>query len=147
MSSTEEKDIEVIAMDAPSPASSTISTSSTSDSEDVSDEQETAPSANVLDRIPLQDEEMPSPLALREEMAEEEEEGQLVMFRKDFPRSPDSPVVIEEERSSGMDYPLSQRVYSNPSCSISTILQRQCAELWRQFDSIGTEMIVTRRGR
>lgn len=146
MSSTEEKDIEVIAMDAPSPASSTISTSSTSDSEDVSDEQETAPSANVLDRIQLQDEEMPSPLALREEMAEEEE-GQLVMFRKDFPRSPDSPVVIEEERSSGMDYPLSQRVYSNPSCSISTILQRQCAELWRQFDSIGTEMIVTRRGR
>lgn len=133
-------------MDAPSPASSTISTSSTSDSEDVSDEQETAPSANVLDRIQLQDEEMPSPLALREEMAEEEE-GQLVMFRKDFPRSPDSPVVIEEERSSGMDYPLSQRVYSNPSCSISTILQRQCAELWRQFDSIGTEMIVTRRGR
>ena len=36
---------------------------------------------------------------------------------------------------------------SNPSQAMSATLESECKELWRQFDSIGTEMIVTRRGR
>ena len=31
--------------------------------------------------------------------------------------------------------------------AMSVTLESECKELWRQFDSIGTEMIVTRRGR
>lgn len=36
---------------------------------------------------------------------------------------------------------------SNPSLAMSVAMERDCKELWSQFDEVGTEMIVTRRGR
>ncbi len=136
MSAIEERATELI--DAPSPASS-VTTSSVSDSSSLSDAHEEE--APALDDIGLEDQEdQESPLP---------GEG-LVMLPRTIPESPrssTSPVEPLEERISSEDCPLSARVYSSPSCKISTALQRQCCSLWSQFDSIGTEMIVTRRGR
>ena len=36
---------------------------------------------------------------------------------------------------------------SDPNSQITAVLQNSSATLWRQFDALGTEMIVTRRGR
>ena len=36
---------------------------------------------------------------------------------------------------------------SDPNSRIKAVLQRSSATLWKQFDALGTEMIVTRRGR
>lgn len=36
---------------------------------------------------------------------------------------------------------------SDPNSQITAVLQNSSAALWRQFDALGTEMIVTRRGR
>ena len=153
MSLTEDKDVQVIEMDSPSPASSAISSSSsTTDSESASEGHE----ATALENIQQEDKEqlqVPEGEGEEgdgaEEGGDENERNGMVIFRRDLPaisRSA-SPFEIKEERCSGEEYPPSQRVYSSPSCSISAGLQRQCYELWDQFDSIGTEMIVTRRGR
>ena len=149
----EDKDVDVIVMDVPSPASSAASSSSsTSDSTDsISEENEPMPERVGHDG---KDPSMPQ-IQLQGECDDEDEDeidasrNGLVIFRSDLPRisRSASPLEIQEERSSGEEYPLSQRVYSSPSCMISSVLQRQCCELWEQFDSIGTEMIVTRRGR
>lgn len=151
MSLTEDKDVQVIEMDSPSPASSAISSSSsTTDSESASEGHETAAMVSIQpeDKDPqVPEEEREEDGA--EEGDDEDERNGMVIFRSDLPtisRST-SPLEIKEERCSGEEYPLSQRVYSSPSCNISAGLQRQCYELWDQFDSIGTEMIVTRRGR
>ena len=139
--SSEERSAE---MDPLSPAS-TMSTSSASDSLSLSDAHEEQPTVITLDEQEQQEEE--------EEEEEEDElplagEG-LVMLRTipGSPRSSTSPVEPLEERISSEDCPQSARVYSSPSCKVSTALQRQCSKLWSEFDSIGTEMIVTRRGR
>ena len=137
MSSAEERDAEVLITNTTSPTSST----SISDSESMSDDKE-------------------EPSELFNELEEDEnEEGRLhsdiivqnsVLFMRELPRNSGgsiSPPEINEAISSEMDYPLSQRVYSNSPCPISAVLQMQSRELWNQFDSIGTEMIVTRRGR
>lgn len=139
MSSIEEKESEVIVMDVISPVSST----STSDSESTSDSQEEP--TELFSGLQDDDE---------EEEEEKDAEGRgkqssdSVLFMGDLRSSGSaSPLEMSEERSSELEYPLCQRVYSNPPCEISTVLQRQCRELWDQFDGIGTEMIVTRRGR
>lgn len=144
MSLTEDKDVQVIVMDSPSPSS--CSSSSTTDSDSTSEEHEPA----AMESVQPDDKESQVP---EEEGDDDEggenEENNVMIFRRDLPaisRSP-SPLEIKEERCSGDEYPLSQRVYSNPSCGISAGLQRQSYDLWNQFDSIGTEMIVTRRGR
>lgn len=36
---------------------------------------------------------------------------------------------------------------SDPNSQITAVLQNSSASLWRRFDALGTEMIVTRRGR
>lgn len=36
---------------------------------------------------------------------------------------------------------------SDPNSQITAVLQNSSAMLWRRFDALGTEMIVTRRGR
>lgn len=141
MSLTEDKDVQVIVMDSPSPSS--CSSSSTTDSDSASEEHEPAVMETTLP------EDKDSQAAEEDDEGGENEGNNVVIFRRDLPaisRSA-SPLEIKEERCSGEEYPLSQRVYSNPSCGISTGLQRQCYELWDQFDNIGTEMIVTRRGR
>lgn len=144
-SSNEERDAEVTIMNVTSPISSTISTSS-SDSE-LSEAPETA--ADVFNpeegekELPL----IPEPITAKQ--------NNLVHFQRDLQESPrsTSPLEIdeedeeEEEKGSEFEYSLSQRVYCSPSCKISVGLQQQCSQLWGQFDSIGTEMIVTRRGR
>jgi hypothetical protein len=143
----EDKDVQVIVMDSPSPASSAMSSSSsTSDSDSGSEVHNSA-------SIQQEDKEHCTPEMEAEEGDEEEhgdERNNMVLFRRDLPpiisRST-SPLEINEERCSGEEYPLSQRVYSSSSCGISAGLQQQCYDLWNQFDSIGTEMIVTRRGR
>lgn len=147
-------DVDVIVMDnIPSPASSAASSSSsTSDSTDsISEENEP-----ILEGAGHDDDKEPSMPKIQEECDDDEDDDEvdangngLVIFRRDLPRisRSASPLEVQEERSSGEEYPLSQRVYSSPSCTISSVLQRQCCELWEQFDSIGTEMIVTRRGR
>lgn len=151
MSTSEEKGAEVIVMDVTSPVSSSTSTS---DSESMSDVQEEP--TELFNRLQPEDDEE------EEEEEEEDAEGEgkqpsdilvsqndSVLFMREIPRSSGStsPLEMKEERSSDLDYPLSQRVYSNPPCKMSAVLQRQSRELWDQFDSIGTEMIVTRRGR
>ena len=135
---------------------SSASTTS-SDSESVSDNQE-EPTVLFNDIIPEDEEEE------EEEEDEDDEEkaekqslsiastNETLMYVNDvsdLPRSSGSasPLEMQEERSSKFEYPLSQRVYSNPPCKMSAVLQRQSRELLDQFDSIGTEMIVTRRGR
>lgn len=148
MSITEDKDVQVIVMDSPSPASSAVSSSSsTTDSDSASEEHE----PTALETIQPEDKETQIPGEEEEGEEEDDENGEsnMVIFQRDLPgisRSA-SPLDIKEERCSGEEYPLSQRVFSSPSCGISTGLQRQCSDLWGQFDSIGTEMIVTRRGR
>lgn len=143
MSATvEEKAIEVVMMNIPSPLFSATSSSTTSESDAIYDEPEGA--------ADFQQEDNESSIQ-EEEEEEEEEEGaengnSLVIFGRDSPRSI-TPPDYEEERGSCEEYPPSERVYSSSSCSISAVLQRQCCDLWRRFDSIGTEMIVTRRGR
>lgn len=121
-------------MDSPSPPSSAISSSS-SDSE--SDHEPAALDSNDSEHGDSKTDD------------EEEQEKDIQIFRTDIPRMSRSasPLELKEERCPGEDYPLSQRVYSSPSSNISTGLHPQCCELWEQFDSIGTEMIVTRRGR
>ena len=145
MSSNEDASAEVIVMDVISPASSM----SMSDSESMSDSQEE--STELFKRFQVDEEE--------EKGAAEEEEGKKpsditinsndsgLFMRKVRSSRSASPLEMNEERCSELEYPLSQRVYSNPPCTISIVLQRQSRELWDQFDSIGTEMIVTRRGR
>ena len=46
-------------------------------------------------------------------------------------------------------YALEERMHSlsDPNSRITAVLQNSSAVLWRQFDALGTEMIVTRRGR
>ena len=133
MSNTEERTAEI--MDAVSPASTLSSSSaSASDSSSVSDAQEDAP----------------ADIGIEEQEGEDDECSGLVLTMRTIPSSPrssTSPVEALEERTSSEDCPLSARVYSSPSCKISAALQRQCCSLWSQFDNIGTEMIVTRRGR
>lgn len=146
----EEKDVDVIVMDIPSPASSAASSSSSEadSAESISEENEP-----ILEGAGHDNDEDPPMPEIRGECDDEEDDDEsrngLVIFRSDLPRMSRSasPLEIQEERSSGEEYPSSQRVYSSPSCMISSVLQRQCCELWEQFDSIGTEMIVTRRGR
>lgn len=146
MSLTEENDVQVIVMESPSPASSAISSSSSTTDSDSASEHEPAALENIEEE---EDQEARTPLEVDEEEDVENEESNVVIFRRDLPglsRS-SSPLEIKEGRCSGDEYPLSQRVYSSPTCGISTGLQRQCCDLWGQFDTIGTEMIVTRRGR
>ena len=47
------------------------------------------------------------------------------------------------------DYAPEERLHSisDPNSPITATLQSSSANLWRQFDVLGTEMIVTRRGR
>jgi len=130
---------------------SSASTTS-SDSDSMSDNQEEPP---ILfnDIIPEDEEEDEDD----EEKAEKQSlsvasTNETLMYINDvsdLPRSSGSasPLEMQEERSSKFEYPLSQRVYSNPPCKMSAVLQRQSRQLLDQFDSIGTEMIVTRRGR
>lgn len=147
MSDIEEKRIEV---DVPSPAFSATSSSSTSSDSDTTNSDGPGAPVDALDDLEQDEKHL-----LIEDNDEEDEEGELenednlVVFGRDLPRSPRSttPVDIEEQRAPSTDYPQSQRIYSSPSCGISAVLQRQSNELWMQFDGIGTEMIVTRRGR
>lgn len=146
MSDIEEKRIET---DIPSPIfSATSSTSSTSDSDSASSDGQRAPE-DMLDDLEQEEKSLLIQDDDDEDDGEIENEGNLVMFGRALPRSPRSttPIDMEEQRAPSTDYPQSQRIYSSPSCGISAVLQRQCNELWMQFDSIGTEMIVTRRGR
>lgn len=136
MSNSQERTAEIL--DAASPASSLSSSSaaSVSDSSAISEAHE----------------DVPAVIGIEEQEDEEEDDDcreDLVTLRMipGSPRSSTSPVEALEERTSSEDCPLSARVYSNPSCKISAALQRQCCTLWSQFDNIGTEMIVTRRGR
>lgn len=125
-------------VDVPSSPASTVSSSTTSDSSSLSEPHEEAPADIAVEDE--QDDEADSLLP----------EEDLVMMRtvpSTSPRSSASPVEALEERVAGEDCPLSARVYSNPDCKISAALHQQCSSLWAQFDSIGTEMIVTRRGR
>ena len=140
-----------IQTDLPSPVFSAASSGSTSlDSDSTTSDGPDAHSDMLGD---LEDNK--KALLLHEDVEEEDEgdienEANLVIFRRALPRSPRSATPDEEEaeeRAPSTDYPQSQRIYSSPSCGISAVLQRQCSELWMQFDSIGTEMIVTRRGR
>lgn len=58
--------------------------------------------------------------------------------------------VEDNEIQGGVDgYSLEERIHSisDPSSQITAVLQSSSANLWRQFDALGTEMIVTRRGR
>ena len=58
--------------------------------------------------------------------------------------------VEDNEIQGGVDgYTLEERIHSisDPSSQITAVLQSSSANLWRQFDALGTEMIVTRRGR
>jgi len=155
MSSTEDNSVEeVIAIDV---ASLSSSSTTTSDSESLSDAQEELPV--LFNGLDPEDEEEDDE---DEEDVDKEDDikvasvasttNQTLLYvndMQDIQRSSGSasPLEMQEERSSEFEYPLSQRVYSNPPCKISTVLQRQSRELWDQFDSIGTEMIVTRRGR
>ena len=154
MSSIEDKPVE---MDVPSPTFSAISSSSTSDSDTTTSEGGPEMTMGMLDDDDLQQNTKSSAVQEEEEEEEEEEDveiqddSNLVIFGRVLPRSPRSttPTDVEEEeqRAPSADYPQSQRVYSSPSCGISAVLQRQSSDLWMQFDNIGTEMIVTRRGR
>lgn len=150
MSFDEEKaaDIEVDAGN--SPASSTVSTSSPSDSDSMSDTRGVTP--EPLDEEEEEEEHQVNQDSEITEFSAEDisNHAGLVVFGSDIAKSPKSTSSLdleEEKRSSGDDYPLSQRVYCSASCKISGVLQRQCSELWKQFDELGTEMIVTRRGR
>ena len=125
-------------MDVTSPTSS-ISGSSSSDSESISyAPQEAVP--QILNIVHPKEEAPPELEMINNDQNE-------LMLLKSLPGSPASinSLDIEEEKNSGMGY--SQRVYCNPSCKIAAVLQQQSSELWKQFDTIGTEMIVTRRGR
>lgn len=53
------------------------------------------------------------------------------------------------QASSIDEYAPEARVHSltNPSSRITAVMQSSSAVLWKQFDALGTEMIVTRRGR
>ena len=155
MSSAEDKGMEeVMAIDV---ASLSSSSTATSDSESLSDVQEEPPV--LYNGLVPEDEEDDEDV---EEDVDREEDikvasvasstNQTLLYVneiQDIQRSSGSasPLEMQEERSSEFEYPLSQRVYSNPPCKMSTVLQRQSRELWDQFDNIGTEMIVTRRGR
>lgn len=165
MSVTEEKRIgaEVLSptfsVTSSSSSAASDSDSSSSDGPDVA--------AEMLDDLERAEIEKSSPMLQGEEDEEEEdkeedrdeEEGIIelaehlvpVVFGQALPRSPRSATPLDteemEKRAPSTDYPQSQRVYSSPACGISAVLQRQSSDLWMQFDSIGTEMIVTRRGR
>ena len=155
MSSNEDKSTEeVMIVDAVSLSSSSTSTS---DSDSVSDTQEEptilfsglSPEDDEEDEEDEDEERADKEKKLPVDIANSNEALMYVSDMQDLPRSSGSasPLEMHEERSSEFEYPLSQRVYSNPPCKISAVLQRQSRELWDQFDSVGTEMIVTRRGR
>ncbi len=144
MSSIKEKD----SLDIPSPASSTISTSSSSESEYVSDVQGTPQEMHIY-RHQIQQEDHDEGEEERDELSVAPEAiadpNDVIYLERDMPGSASS-LELEEKRSR-LDYSLSQRIFCSPSCKISAVLQWQSGELWKQFDNIGTEMIVTRRGR
>ena len=47
------------------------------------------------------------------------------------------------------EYAPEERIHSlsDPNSQITAVLQSSSSMLWKQFDALGTEMIVTRRGR
>ena len=144
---------EVTEMESPSPASSAISTSSTStDSDSTSESAPLQPEINAECHI-LEEEEEEEEEEEGEVDGEENNDEEISIYQRGLPplvsrsASPLETLEMEEQRRPAMDFPLSQRVFCSPTCKISTGLQQQCSELWNQFDGIGTEMIVTRRGR
>ena len=60
--------------------------------------------------------------------------------------SPGSPTIMEPK---SLDIFEKERVFScnNPNSRSTAALSTCSRDLWMQFDAIGTEMIVTRRGR
>jgi len=60
----------------------------------------------------------------------------------------DSPPSLEM-RSLDSEYLPEEKVHCNnhPDSKMTVALQHQSRKLWKQFDTVGTEMIVTRRGR
>nr|CAE45764.1 Tbx1/15/20 protein [Axinella verrucosa] len=60
----------------------------------------------------------------------------------------DSPPSLEM-RSMDSEYLPDEKVHcsNHPDSKMAVALQHQSRKLWKQFDSVGTEMIVTRRGR
>lgn len=72
------------------------------------------------------------------------------------PDSPPSPTLSEHGDHEPMmvsalsaEYSPEDKVYScnKPDSEIAAVLNAQSKHLWKQFDALGTEMIVTRRGR
>ena len=67
------------------------------------------------------------------------------------PESPLSPPSELSEHVSALsaEYTAEDKVYSSnhPDSSIAAVLNAQSKHLWKQFDALDTEMIVTRRGR
>lgn len=61
---------------------------------------------------------------------------------------PDSPPSLEM-RSLDSEYVPEEKIpcTNRPESKMSVALQHQSRKLWKQFDTVGTEMIVTRRGR
>lgn len=57
---------------------------------------------------------------------------------------PGSPLEMKS-----LDVPEQERVFccNNPNSRSTAALAKSSRDLWMQFDAIGTEMIVTRRGR
>ncbi len=71
------------------------------------------------------------------------------------PESPLSPPLMDHGDQEPIvsalcaEYSQEDKVYSNnhPDVKIAAVLNAQSKHLWKQFDALGTEMIVTRRGR
>ena len=54
---------------------------------------------------------------------------------------------MKSSEMSRQEFRLPERVYSESKSGVQYSAFLETAELWKQFDDIGTEMIVTRRGR
>lgn len=55
--------------------------------------------------------------------------------------------TVKSSEMSRQDFRMPERVYSESKSGIQYSAFLETADLWKQFDDIGTEMIVTRRGR
>ena len=85
-------------------------------------------------------------------MTEDQDLTIVENMEADSPQSstnePDSPPSLEM-RSLDSEYVPEEKIMcsNRPESKMSVALQHQSRKLWKQFDTVGTEMIVTRRGR
>ena len=85
-------------------------------------------------------------------MTEDQDSTIVENMEADSPQSstnePDSPPSLEM-RSLDSEYVPEEKIMcsNRPESKMSVALQHQSRKLWKQFDTVGTEMIVTRRGR